>query len=67
MYDGAELGKAIAAHPGDLAVALGEYERTLFPRSAEAAAEAARDFALCFGDGAPHTLIGLLPGHPQTA
>jgi 2-polyprenyl-6-methoxyphenol hydroxylase-like FAD-dependent oxidoreductase len=33
MYDGAELGKAIAAHPDDVEAALAEYEQALFPRS----------------------------------
>jgi 2-polyprenyl-6-methoxyphenol hydroxylase-like FAD-dependent oxidoreductase len=65
MYDGAELGKAIAAHPDDVEAALTEYEQALFPRSTEAATEAARDFGLCFGDKAPHSLISLLTGHEQ--
>jgi 2-polyprenyl-6-methoxyphenol hydroxylase-like FAD-dependent oxidoreductase len=67
MYDGAELGKAIAAYPGDVEAALTEYERELFPRTAEATAEAARDFALCFGDDTPHSLINLLTGQEQPA
>ncbi|MEV6480325.1 NAD(P)/FAD-dependent oxidoreductase [Streptomyces sp. NPDC051576] len=37
MQDGAELGKAIAAHPDDIERALAVYEEELFPRSAEAA------------------------------
>ncbi|WP_405812729.1 MULTISPECIES: FAD-dependent oxidoreductase [unclassified Streptomyces] len=37
MYDGAELGKALAAHPGDVEAALTEYEQAMFPRSAEVA------------------------------
>ncbi|OIJ99350.1 FAD-dependent oxidoreductase [Streptomyces sp. MUSC 14] len=37
MLDGAELGKALAAHPDDVEGALTEYERALFPRSAEGA------------------------------
>ncbi|MFI6729807.1 FAD-dependent oxidoreductase [Streptomyces atratus] len=35
MYDGAELGKALAAHPDDVEAALTEYEQAMFPRSAE--------------------------------
>ncbi len=41
MQDGAELGLALAAHPEDVEAALAEYERALFPRSAEHAAAAA--------------------------
>src|ERR1700678_1939808 len=33
MFDGAELGEAIAAHPGDIEAALAAYEEALFPRS----------------------------------
>jgi 2-polyprenyl-6-methoxyphenol hydroxylase-like FAD-dependent oxidoreductase len=57
MLDGAELGQAIAAHPGDLDAAVAAYERALFPRSAAAATEAARNLALCFDDNAPQSLI----------
>ncbi|GAA5105884.1 FAD-dependent oxidoreductase [Nocardia iowensis] len=35
MYDGAELAKAIAAHPCDIETALTQYEEAMFPRSAE--------------------------------
>ncbi|MEU6670407.1 NAD(P)/FAD-dependent oxidoreductase [Streptomyces sp. NPDC046727] len=38
MLDGAELGKALAAHPDDIEAALTEYEQAMFPRSAEGAA-----------------------------
>jgi 2-polyprenyl-6-methoxyphenol hydroxylase-like FAD-dependent oxidoreductase len=63
MYDGAELGKAIAAHRGDLEAALAEYEEAMFVRSANAAAEAAKTHALCFDDdNAPHGLIDFLTG-----
>ncbi|MEU9304756.1 NAD(P)/FAD-dependent oxidoreductase [Streptomyces sp. NPDC048269] len=37
MYDGAELGKALAAHPDDVEAALTEYEQAMFPRSTEVA------------------------------
>jgi 2-polyprenyl-6-methoxyphenol hydroxylase-like FAD-dependent oxidoreductase len=62
MYDGAELGRALAARPDDVEAALGDYEQALFARSTEEAAEAARDFALCFGEDTPHSLVALLTG-----
>jgi 2-polyprenyl-6-methoxyphenol hydroxylase-like FAD-dependent oxidoreductase len=63
MYDGAELGKAIAAHRGDLEAALVAYEETMFIRSANAAAEAAKTHGLIFfDDDAPHGLIDFLTG-----
>jgi flavin-dependent dehydrogenase len=63
MFDGAELAKAIAANPGDVEAALADYERALFPRSADEAAEGARDFDICFGDQTPESLIGLFTQH----
>ncbi|WPO69225.1 NAD(P)/FAD-dependent oxidoreductase [Streptomyces sp. KN37] len=65
MYDGAELGKALAAHPGDVAAALTAYENALFPRSAAAAAEAFRVHELCLDDNAPHSLVSFFTGHAQ--
>ena len=62
MYDGAALADAVAAHPADVEAALGAYKRALFPRAADAAAEAARDFDVCFGESTPASLIGLLTG-----
>ncbi|WP_437796763.1 FAD-dependent oxidoreductase [Sorangium sp. So ce693] len=62
MYDGAELGKAIAAHPDDLEAALVGYEAEMFVRGAKAAPEAAATFELCFGETAPHGLIAFLSG-----
>ncbi|MFE5872813.1 FAD-dependent oxidoreductase [Streptomyces roseifaciens] len=43
MQDGAELGKALAAHPDDIETALTAYEQALFPRGAAAAARAPRN------------------------
>ncbi|MEU6415005.1 NAD(P)/FAD-dependent oxidoreductase [Microbispora sp. NPDC046933] len=63
MYDGAELGEAIAAHPDDVEAALTEYEQALFPRGAAEAAEAAHLHELMFGDDAPHSLIDMFTGH----
>ncbi|MGW0299795.1 FAD-dependent oxidoreductase [Streptomyces anthocyanicus] len=62
MYDGAELGTALAAHSGDVEAALTAYERDLFPRSAAEAADASRLHALMFGDDAPHGLIRMFTG-----
>ena len=62
MFDGAELARAIAEHPGDVEAALTAYEEALFPRSAAEAEEAARDFEICFGAGTPQTLIALFTG-----
>lgn len=63
MFDGAELGQAIVAHPGDIEDALAAYEQALFPRSAQAAAESARNLKLCFDDNAPQSLVDLLAGY----
>jgi 2-polyprenyl-6-methoxyphenol hydroxylase-like FAD-dependent oxidoreductase len=57
MFDGAELGKAIAAHPDDIEAALTEYEAALFPRSQSAAAEAPVVLGLCLDDRAPFGLL----------
>ncbi|WP_406010330.1 FAD-dependent monooxygenase [Streptomyces sp. NBC_00637] len=57
MYDGAELAKALAAHPDDVEAALTEYERAMFPRSAAAATDGTKLHELMFGDDAPHGLI----------
>ena len=57
MYDGAELGKAIAANPGDVEAALLAYERDLFPRSASEAAEATLGTQMILGDNAPQSLV----------
>jgi 2-polyprenyl-6-methoxyphenol hydroxylase-like FAD-dependent oxidoreductase len=67
MYDGAELGKAIASHLGDIEAALSEYEEALFIRSAKAAAESARNHGLLFGDNTPQGLLDLLTGRERTA
>jgi 2-polyprenyl-6-methoxyphenol hydroxylase-like FAD-dependent oxidoreductase len=63
MYDGAELGKAIAANPGDVEAALLAYENDLFPRSASEAAEAEGILKVCFGDNAPQSLVDFFTNH----
>ena len=62
MFDGSELGNALAAHPDDVETALAEYERALFPRGAEFAAESDRNHQLIFGDDTPDGLLKLLTG-----
>jgi len=57
MLDGAELGLALAAHPGDVEAALGAYEQALFPRSEASAAESADNLVLCFAEDAPKGLL----------
>jgi 2-polyprenyl-6-methoxyphenol hydroxylase-like FAD-dependent oxidoreductase len=63
MYDGAKLGKAIAAHPGDVEAALIVYEQELFPRSASAAAEADRNLKLFFDENSPHSVVDLFTNY----
>jgi 2-polyprenyl-6-methoxyphenol hydroxylase-like FAD-dependent oxidoreductase len=63
MYDGAELGKAIAANPGDVEAALAAFEKDLFPRSASAAAEADRNLKLFFDDNAPQSVVDLFTNY----
>jgi 2-polyprenyl-6-methoxyphenol hydroxylase-like FAD-dependent oxidoreductase len=63
MYDGAELGRAIAAHPGDVEAALLAYETALFPRSAAEAVEANRVIEMCFGENAPQSLVDFFTHH----
>ncbi|GAA1714363.1 FAD-dependent oxidoreductase [Streptomyces yatensis] len=66
MYDGAELGKALAAHPEDTEAALTAYEGAMFPRSAAAAAEGVQVHEMFYGAGAPHSLITMMTGHEHT-
>jgi 2-polyprenyl-6-methoxyphenol hydroxylase-like FAD-dependent oxidoreductase len=62
MFDGAELGKAIAGHPGDIETALTAYEEAMFPRSESEAADAYLILDLCLGDRAPFGLIDFFTG-----
>ncbi len=61
MLDGAELGQAIAAHPGDIDAALTEYEQAMFPRAAAVAADE-DTYDLMLGDGAPHSWVTMMTG-----
>ena len=63
MYDGAELGKAIAANPSNIEAALLAYEKELFPRSASAAAEANRNIELFFDESSPQSVVDLFTNY----
>ena len=63
LYDGAELGEALAAHAGDVEAALGAYEMELFPRSAAEASEACRMQEVLFGEKSPQSLLDFFAGH----
>ena len=59
MQDGAELGRAVVAHPGDVEAALAAFEKIMFER---AAAEAGDDdiYQVMLGDDAPDSMAALL-------
>jgi 2-polyprenyl-6-methoxyphenol hydroxylase-like FAD-dependent oxidoreductase len=65
MLDGAQLGLAIAAHPGETEAALAAYEAALFPRNESFAADAREILELCLGDRAPFGLLEFLTGAPE--
>lgn len=66
MFDGASLAHALAANPDDTEAALSAYEAALFPRSADAAAESARNMATFFDARAPQGVIELFTRAGQT-
>lgn len=59
MFDGAELGKAIAARPDDPEAALAAYEDALFSRTEPFYADAHEMLDLCLGDRAPFGFLEL--------
>ncbi|MFJ8750334.1 FAD-dependent oxidoreductase [Streptomyces sp. NPDC102441] len=65
MYDGAELGKAIAARPEDTEAALTAYEQAMFPRSARFYEDAREIIDICLGDNAPTSFIDFFTGGPE--
>ncbi|WP_327092571.1 FAD-dependent monooxygenase [Nonomuraea sp. NBC_01738] len=50
MYDGAELGKALAAHLDDVEAGLAEYEQAMFTRMSQADEEMAKHLKEMFGE-----------------
>ena len=71
MFDGAELGQAIAAHPDDAEAAFTAYEEAMFARSEAEYADAYEILDLCLGERAPFGLLefltGALEGEPEGA
>ncbi|AWS43715.1 NAD(P)/FAD-dependent oxidoreductase [Streptosporangium sp. 'caverna'] len=65
MFDGAELAKAITAHPGDTEAALAAYEEALFPRSEAFYADAHEILDLVLGDRTPFGFIDFFNNGPQ--
>ncbi|MBO2456645.1 FAD-dependent oxidoreductase [Actinomadura violacea] len=63
MLDGAELGQAIAAHPGGTAAALTAYEQALFPRSEASATESAASLDQLFGPDPVGRLVARFAAH----
>lgn len=64
MLDGAELGLALAAHPGGREAALAAYEEKLFPRSEAAAAASAHSSVALFAEDAPQAVVDLFTAGP---
>ncbi|MGV9673954.1 FAD-dependent oxidoreductase [Nocardia sp. NPDC003482] len=58
MYDGADLARELAEHP-DAETALAAYEKRLFPRSHQIAAQSAHNLATFFGPQAPNSVAAL--------
>ncbi|WP_330342108.1 FAD-dependent oxidoreductase [Streptomyces sp. NBC_00557] len=65
MFDGAELGRAVAEHPGDVEAALTTYEKALFDRTEPFYADAREILDLCLGDRAPHGFVEFFTGVRQ--
>ncbi|WP_328549593.1 FAD-dependent oxidoreductase [Streptomyces sp. NBC_00366] len=57
LLDGAELGLALTARPGDTEAALAAYEDKMLPRSERSADESARNGVLLFRADAPQGLV----------
>jgi 2-polyprenyl-6-methoxyphenol hydroxylase-like FAD-dependent oxidoreductase len=62
MFDGAELGQALAAHPGDVEAALTSYEEAMFARSESAAKDAHEILELLLNEHAPYGMVEFFTG-----
>ncbi|TCO46780.1 2-polyprenyl-6-methoxyphenol hydroxylase-like FAD-dependent oxidoreductase [Kribbella antiqua] len=64
MLDAADLGRAIAAHPGDVDAAVADYEPAMLSRAAETAKESARVAELLVGPDAAQKVLRFFQPQP---
>ncbi|MCC3275345.1 FAD-dependent monooxygenase [Arthrobacter sp. zg-Y20] len=62
LYDGAELGRLIAASPDDVDAAFDTFAEEMLPRSAASSEEGYQSFESTFGYNAPATLRNMMEG-----
>ncbi|MGI3903650.1 MAG: FAD-dependent oxidoreductase [Janthinobacterium lividum] len=62
LFDGAELGRALAAQPDDVEPALAVYEEAMFRRSAASAIDGAGFYDMLAGDDPAHAMAGKMVG-----
>lgn len=68
LIDGADLGQALIAHPGDIEAALTAYEESMFPRAEDSAAAAAAGLDMMFHDPhAPQDLLSFFASYEEAA
>ncbi|MGW4770010.1 FAD-dependent oxidoreductase [Nocardia sp. NPDC004278] len=65
MQDGAELGRALAAHSDDAEAALAEHERSMYARAAAVEADDDGFYTIMIDDDAPHSVLALMTGAEQ--
>ncbi|MEU9923188.1 NAD(P)/FAD-dependent oxidoreductase [Streptomyces griseoluteus] len=67
LIDGADLARALLAHPGDPEAALAAYEERMFPRAEHSAADSALMGGTLFRSDAPERLSAMFAGHQPWA
>ncbi|MFG3197329.1 FAD-dependent oxidoreductase [Streptomyces sp. NPDC048208] len=67
LFDGAELARALLAHPADTEAALTAYEERMFTRAGRSAADSALMGGVLFRADAPQRLSAMFAGHQPWA
>ncbi|MFH9428197.1 FAD-dependent oxidoreductase [Streptomyces sp. NPDC017615] len=67
LIDGADLARALLAHPGDTEAALAAYEERMFPRAENSAADSVLMGGMLFRPDAPERLAAMFGGHQPWA